>query len=1004
MYCRKCGAEINDGALFCTVCGGKTSHKNEPETVKIIEKEAETSAMESTITIQNSGEINKESFMDKLAKRKALVISVCISLVLAAAIGVFCFWSFPLDVDFNMDKSITTTTGTVEKLKLSVKSNQPIKNVYYAMAPKDYKDINEYTQITKSGIYSQDIVIPDVKIPAGETKLYICVTTLFGGKKYHEANLFFDIGYVSSPDMDMIEEGTEGNLFVSNEVILHAKDDVPYDDVEKLVQQNDGEIVGAIYPLNQYQVRFSDSGEEFINGIIEDLKRNENVKYATINSAYEPDLDTFPKDSEFDSWTDKQKDAKGNNWGLELIGAPKAWEHISDMQVTKVGVIDNFLYNNHEDLLIDDSKYHTPPSDDFETPKHFLQFYKEALQKHENNCAGKNCNFNICKFEISHGTHVSGIIGAKANKKGVCGVNWNSDIVFSSPMSFYNDNNDDFGYVNSTMMINMSIVHCIMSNCRVINLSIDEGHFPVCSWEKDQDKSFDDMIYKLEQMGYDFLLCKSAGNEGLDASNNRTVRMLTSGSHARAHTIVVGMIQRQFGFWLEDTGYYHRYADSNYGDVVDIMAPGVDIYSTVIDNKYKKMTGTSMSTPMVTGAASVIYSLNPNVTYDYVKDLLCNTNTIFCYHDKKIYTVLDLKTAVEEAINSNFGNFEEKSMPELPKFGLIEGAIREAESGEYIEDINVTCKDENGNIYAGDNIRTDVGMYQCQLPIGTYDITFEDPDGKYATETIYDIEVSEDIVTYNVELNMVQNQGKKGTINGYILDAFDASHVAGASLKIFKGLNCTTGTPVKTLTSDSNGYYSLELEAGNYTIYAEANGYQAGFGNALVLPDKTNSNQNCTITPVLNDGEIRVVLTWNTYPEDLDSHMVGPAPDGRFHTEFSNMDYMYNGQSYCNLDVDDTTSYGPETTSVYVGVNGAYTFYVHDYTNRGSTYSTAMATSGAQVKVYVAGQAKPKIFNVPNMQGTLWKVCSIRNGNIVPINEVTYHENHETVGSGISVN
>lgn len=1004
MYCKNCGAEINDGASFCPECGGKTSHKNEHQTAVITEKNIETPVLENANTIPDSANGNKESFMDKLAKRKALVISVCISLVLAAAIGVFCIWSFPLDVDFSMDKSITTTTGSVKKLKVSVKSNQPIKDISYAVAPKDYKDIKEYTEVTKSGIYSQNIVIPELKIPAGETKLYICVTTLFGGRKYHEANLFFDIGYVSAPDMDMIEEGTEGNLFVSNEVILYAEDDVPYDDIENLVEQNDGEIVGAIYPLNQYQVRFSDSGEDFISGVIEDLKRSENVKYVTINSAYEPDFDAIPKDSEFDSWAEEQKDAKGNNWGLELIGAPAAWDHNSDMQVTKVGVIDNVLINNHEDLLIDDSKYHSPPSDDFESPQHFVQYFKEISQKHEDNCSGRNCSYNVCKFEISHGTHVAGIIGAKANKKGICGVNWNSDIVFSSPISFYNDNDEDFDYYKSTMTINMSIVHCVMSNCRVINLSIDEGHFAKCSWEDEQDKSFDDMIYKLEQMGYDFLLCKSAGNKGEDATNNRTVRMLTSGEHARAHTIVVGMIQRQFGFWLGDTGYYYRYSDSNYGEVVDIMAPGVDIYSTVIDDKYENMTGTSMATPMVTGAASVIYSLNPDVTYDYVKDLLCNTNTIFCYHDKRIYTVLDLKAAVEDALDNNFGNYEEKPMPETPKFGLVEGAILEAGSGEYIDDINVTCRDKNGNIYAGDNIRTDSGMYQCQLPIGTYDITFEDPDGKYATETIYDIEVAEDIVTYNVQLNMVEDKDEKGTINGYILDAFDASHVSGASLKIFKGLNCTTGTPVKTLSSDSNGYYSLELEAGNYTVYAEAGGYQPGFGNVLVLPGKTNSNQNCTITPVLNDGEIRVVLTWNTYPEDLDSHMVGPAPDGRFHTEFSDMDYMYNGQSYCNLDVDDTTSYGPETTSVYVGVNGTYTFYVHDYTNRGSTYSTAMATSGAQVKVYVAGQARPKIFNVPNLPGTLWKVCTIKNGNVIPVNTVTYHENHETVGSDISVN
>jgi len=54
--------------------------------------------------------------------------------------------------------------------------------------------------------------------------------------------------------------------------------------------------------------------------------------------------------------------------------------------------------------------------------------------------------------------------------------------------------------------------------------------------------------------------------------------------------------------------------------------------------------------------------------------------------------------------------------------------------------------------------------------------------------------------------------------------------------------------------------------------------------------------------------------------------------------------------------------------------------------------------------VYVAGQSAPKVFNVPNERGTVWKVCSIRNGVITPINEMSFMEDPGYVGSSSSVN
>ena len=73
--------------------------------------------------------------------------------------------------------------------------------------------------------------------------------------------------------------------------------------------------------------------------------------------------------------------------------------------------------------------------------------------------------------------------------------------------------------------------------------------------------------------------------------------------------------------------------------------------------------------------------------------------------------------------------------------------------------------------------------------------------------------------------------------------------------------------------------------------------------------------------------------------------------------------------------MDDITSYGPETTSLYQkNESGTYSFYVHDYSNGGNSDSTAMSQSGAIVEVYLDGQLY-KAYPVPTGKtGVNWHV------------------------------
>ena len=64
---------------------------------------------------------------------------------------------------------------------------------------------------------------------------------------------------------------------------------------------------------------------------------------------------------------------------------------------------------------------------------------------------------------------------------------------------------------------------------------------------------------------------------------------------------------------------------SNFGKYVSICAPGMSIYNAIPDNKYDFLQGTSMSTPIVAGAAALLFSLGDDVKFTDVKEALVKT-------------------------------------------------------------------------------------------------------------------------------------------------------------------------------------------------------------------------------------------------------------------------------------------------------------------------------------------------------------------------------------------
>lgn len=241
-----------------------------------------------------------------------------------------------------------------------------------------------------------------------------------------------------------------------------------------------------------------------------------------------------------------------------------------------------------------------------------------------------------------------------------------------------------------------------------------------------------------------------------------------------------------------------------------------------------------------------------------------------------------------------------------------------------------------------------------------------------------------------------------GIASGNILNALTGRLVdrdLTFTVNVYNGFDNTTD--LVTVEAVSGAAFSLNLPEGYYTIQVDddrAAEYGVTFAtttmNVIVLGGTIFNNQDIVLATLKEAGQATFVLTWGQYPTDLDSHLVGPVSDmDKYHIFYLDMTYpdVYEDISdlELRLDVDDITSYGPETTSIYVPVeNGIYTFFVFNYSsNYEEEQQYTLVNSDA--KVVVTTSRGNYTFNVPNgADETTWVVCSYNSntGDITPIN------------------
>ncbi|MEL7145479.1 MAG: carboxypeptidase regulatory-like domain-containing protein, partial [Bacteroidota bacterium] len=326
--------------------------------------------------------------------------------------------------------------------------------------------------------------------------------------------------------------------------------------------------------------------------------------------------------------------------------------------------------------------------------------------------------------------------------------------------------------------------------------------------------------------------------------------------------------------------------------------------------------------------------------------------------------------------------------------GTIEGRVIDALNNTGIAGVVITVKQNDNAVATGETLSD--GLYQIDIPEGS-DYTLEFAKEGFITATRENVEVVANSITFiETTLQIDEQFSGLGNIAGQIINALTGFGETDVTLDVRQGLGNVSGQILGTTASGQSGFYEFtDLEAGNYTIEASKDGFLSSFFSVIVIGAQTTGRQNGTITPE-NSDVFRIVLTWGQTPSDLDSHLTGDTETGgRFHLYFSN---QRPSGSNAVLDVDDVTSFGPETVTISELNSGTYRYSVHDYSNRSSSASTALA--GSQAKVTVFSSAGTREFFVPTGGGTLWTVFEIQNGAIVPINQMSSVSDPSAVTKG----
>jgi len=272
-------------------------------------------------------------------------------------------------------------------------------------------------------------------------------------------------------------------------------------------------------------------------------------------------------------------------WYLPAVNALAAWDSTTGDTTQIIGIIDTGVDWTHPDL----------------SPNIWTNWDEISGNGVDDDGNGKIDdrrgwdfvnNDNNPMDDNSHGTHVAGIAAAKGNNSiGIAGVVWNSKIMPIKVMQ-------SSGYGSSSDIAN-GVNYARLNGATVLNLSL--GSYGESLTLKTA----------LENAYSTAVILAAAGNDKYSITRGRM--------YPACYSWILGIQASNTNGALSSYSNY----DPN-GPVItegfnyEIKAPGVGILSTLPNGGYHQLNGTSMATPIVSGAVALIKSFNPTITTEQI--------------------------------------------------------------------------------------------------------------------------------------------------------------------------------------------------------------------------------------------------------------------------------------------------------------------------------------------------------------------------------------------------
>ena len=373
--------------------------------------------------------------------------------------------------------------------------------------------------------------------------------------------------------------------FVPNEVLVKFRPEASKARRNKVLAGRSGRVLRHFETLDIDHVALPD-GTDVQSAVQNFLARGE-VLLAQPNYIRHVDADAPPNEP---AWLENQL------WGLLKIQAQPAWLQFGGGNGSVVlADIDTGVNYNHPDLA--PNIWQNPG----EIPGNGIDDDDNGYIDDVHGIDTVNHDSDPMD-DYGHGTHTSGTMAAAGNNgAGVTGVSWNAKIIVCKFLD-QNGSGEDSGAIeclNYLIALKRRGVNIRATNCSWGGKLAPEDEFPSA------------LKAAFEAAGAENILSVcSAGNDGTD---NDAVPNYPASFDSACIVAVAASDQGDNRAWFSEYG----------ATSVDLAAPGVDIFSTVPAG-YGNLSGTSMSTPHVTGAVALLAQINPGASAATIKSLLLN--------------------------------------------------------------------------------------------------------------------------------------------------------------------------------------------------------------------------------------------------------------------------------------------------------------------------------------------------------------------------------------------